>query len=121
MVRGADGKVLGAYDPCKTCKYADTAWSPSGEALAFIATDRKAGSATLYVVQKDKPRALATMSGIANDVRYSPDGSRIALLVTVGAHKMTGAVEAGAALVGEIGASNDEQRIADAARRAAAR
>jgi dipeptidyl aminopeptidase/acylaminoacyl peptidase len=112
VLRDAGGKVLASFDPCKACRYSDTAWSPSGTAFAFVATDRKAGKATLTIVENNKPRAAATISGIANDVRWSPDGARIALLVTEGAHKMTGAVEAGAALVGEIGEANDEQRIA---------
>jgi dipeptidyl aminopeptidase/acylaminoacyl peptidase len=112
VLRRADGKILRTFDPCKVCRYSDTAWSPSGNVFAFLATDRKAGTATLYVVDKDKPRAAAKISGIANTLRFSPDGSRIALLATMGAHKMTGAIEAGAALVGEIGQSADEQRIA---------
>jgi len=112
VVHDVHSAVLSNYDPCKTCKYSDTAWSPSGDALAFIATDGKAGTAALYAVKNGKARRLTVLSGVANTVRYAPDGSRIALLVTVGAHKMIGAVEAGAALVGEIGESNDEQRIA---------
>jgi dipeptidyl aminopeptidase/acylaminoacyl peptidase len=112
VLRGADGKVLGTFDPCKACRYSDTAWSPSGAGFAFLATDRKAGKASLYVVESGKPRVAAAVLGIADDVRYSPDGGRIAWLVTMGAHKMTGAVEAGAAQVGEIGEANDEQRIA---------
>jgi dipeptidyl aminopeptidase/acylaminoacyl peptidase len=46
--------------------------------------------------------------------RWSPDGSTLAALVIPGAHKLTGAVEAGAARVGEIDAAEvaDEQRIA---------
>jgi dipeptidyl aminopeptidase/acylaminoacyl peptidase len=112
VLRDAGGKVLSSFDPCAVCRYSDTAWSPTAADFAFIATDRKAGKATLYVVENGKPRPAAQISGIANDVRYSPDGARIALLVTEGARKMTGAVEAGAALVGEIGEQNDEQRIA---------
>jgi dipeptidyl aminopeptidase/acylaminoacyl peptidase len=112
ILRDASGKILKAFDPCQTCKYSDTAWAPTGDVFAFIASDHKAGRAVLYVVEKDKARVAATISGTANDVRFSPDGSRIALLATVGAHKMTGAVEAGAAQVGHIGESNDEQRIA---------
>src|SRR5262249_36758754 len=41
IVHAADGKVLGSYDPCGTCKYSDTAFSRKGDSLAFIATDRK--------------------------------------------------------------------------------
>jgi dipeptidyl aminopeptidase/acylaminoacyl peptidase len=112
VLRDNKGKILATFDPCKACKYASTAWSPSGDAFGFIATDRKKGTATLYVVEKGKARALTVIQGIANTVRWSADGTRIALLATVGAKKLTGAVEAGAAQVGEIGESNDEQRIA---------
>lgn len=110
VLRAADGKILAQYDPCKTCRYSDTAWSPDGGRLAFVASVK--GKATLYVVDGKAPRAALVVSGIANTVRFAPDGSRIALLVTVGAHKMAGAVEAGAAQVGEIGQAPDEQRIA---------
>jgi len=111
VVRGADGKVQARFDPCKICKYSDTAWSSKGD-LAFIAADEKAGTATLYVAGKGDARAVVALKGNANTVRWSPDGARIALLVTLGAHKKTGAVEAGAAQVGEIGTSTDEERIA---------
>lgn len=112
VVRAANGKVLAQYDPCAACRYADTGWAPRADAFAFVGTDFKAGKATLYVVSAGKLRAGAAIDGVANTVRWSPDGGAIALLVTQGAHKKTGAVEAGAALVGEIGESNDEQRIA---------
>jgi len=112
VVRAADGKLLAQFDPCKTCKYSDAAWAPRPETLAFIAADWKAGKTTLYVVEQDKLREAAHIDGVANTVRWSPDGAQIGLLVTPGAHKKTGAIEAGAALVGEIGMAEDEQRIA---------
>ncbi|HEY2344525.1 MAG TPA: S9 family peptidase [Xanthomonadaceae bacterium] len=112
VLRSADGKVVASYDPCGACRYSDTAWSPRGDAFAFIATEQTAGSATLYVAGNGNARQVASLSGVANTVRWSPDGSRIALLATIGAHKRTGAIEAGAAQVGEIGESEDEQRIA---------
>ncbi len=112
VVHAADGKAIATYDPCKTCKYSDTAWSPAGDKLAFLATDWMAGKTTLHVVEKGVVRTATTIVGVANSVRWSPDGARIALLATPGAHKKTGAVEAGAAQVGEIGISEDEQRIA---------
>ena len=54
------------------------------------------------------------MKGVANSVRWSPDGRQLAFLATVGAKKLTGAVEAGERQVGEIGLAQneDEQRIA---------
>ncbi|HEY5339223.1 MAG TPA: prolyl oligopeptidase family serine peptidase [Rhizomicrobium sp.] len=111
VVRGADGKVQATLDPCKSCKYSDTGWSAKG-VLAFAASDEKAGTATVYVVQNGQARSIVSLKGNANTLRWSPDGSRIALLVTLGAHKKIGAVEAGAALVGEIGTASDEERIA---------
>ena len=112
VVRSADGKSIAQFDPCKTCKYSDTAWSPNGSAFAFLATDSVAGKVSLFIVEKDSAREVTVVAGVANTVRWSPDGSRIALLATPGAHKKTGAAEAGAALVGDIGADEDEQRLA---------
>ena len=117
FLREAGGAILAIYDPCATCKYSDTAFSPSG-GLAFIATDFKTRRSTLYVAPpthrgpvRPPERAIYAVAGYANTVRYSPDGKRIALLATVGARKRIGAIEASAAQVGEIGEQNDEQRI----------
>jgi dipeptidyl aminopeptidase/acylaminoacyl peptidase len=111
VVRGPDGKVFLNLDPCRTCRYANPAFSSRGE-LVFLATDEKKGQTTLYHVPNGVPRPLTVIAGLANTVRFSPDGSRIALLVTLGAKKRPGATEAGAPQVGEIGETNDEQRIA---------
>ena len=112
VVRTADGKLAAQYDPCPACKYSDTAWSPRTDTLAFIGADWKAGKTTLYLVEQGKLREAAQIGGVANTVRFAPDGAQLALLVTPGARKKTGAVEAGTALVGEIGVAEDEQRIA---------
>ena len=55
---------------------------------------------------------LATIQGVANSLRFSPDGHSLALLATVAAKKKIGALEAGVPQVGDIGAAPDEQRIA---------
>src|SRR5581483_9483461 len=112
VLRAADGKLLTQYDPCAACKYSDTAWSPRGDAFAFVGADFKAGKTTVFIVENGTLREAAHLDGVANTLRYAPDGKRIALLATPGAHKKRGAVEAGAAQVGEIGAEEDEQRIA---------
>ena len=113
-LRSAKGAVLGRFDPCPTCRYTGADWSPDGKALAFIATDAKAGTAVLYVIEADKARAVTTIKGVAGRSRWAPDGKSIAMLATVGARKETGATAAGARQVGEIGvaAAIDEQRIA---------
>jgi len=112
VVRHADGTLVAQYDPCKACKYSDTAWSPRGDALAFIGADWKTDKTTIYIVENATLREAGHIDGVANTLRFAPDGAQLALLVTPGAHKKTGAVEAGAALVGEIGVAEDEQRIA---------
>src|SRR4051812_30691480 len=114
VVRSAKGAVVGTFDPCPACRYAGPAWSASGQALAFIGSGAQAGTATLFVVEGDKTRVAAIIKGVASKPRWAPDGQSIALLATVGARKETGATQAGARQVGEIGASDvtDEQRIA---------
>ncbi len=110
-VRDANGKMVAHYDPCSVCRYSGLAWSPKGDVLVFLGADRKASKTTLYRVASGEPQSLTVISGVANTPRFSADGKRIALLATIGARKMTGATEAAAAQVGEIGASEDEQRI----------
>lgn len=108
----ASGRITAQYDPCATCSYDFPSWSPDRKGLAFIASDRETGEATLWVARDGKTLAAASVKGAANTARWSPDGASIALLATVGAKKQTGAVEAGARQVGEIGIEEDAQRIA---------
>ena len=58
---------------------------------------------------------VLSLKGVAGTARWSPDGSRLALLATPGARKLSGAVEAGAPQIGEIGGVDDVQRIATVA------
>lgn len=102
----ATGRIVREYDPCKACSYDRPSWSPDGRSVAFIGS--AAGKATLYV----GTRRLAAVDGNANSARWSPDGTTLALLATIGARKDTGATAAGARLVGEIGSNDDAQRIA---------
>ena len=113
------GGVVAQYDPCATCTYTGTSWSPDGRKIAFIAGDSKAGTATLWIAVNSVDRvagritqSLVTINGVAQTPRWSPDGHAIAMLVVAGAHKAVGAVEAGRVQVGEIGEADDEQRIA---------
>jgi len=88
----ADGKVIGTLDPCASCGYSGLTFAPNGD-LVFLARDYKAGTVALdYVGEagadaKGKVRTLATVRGIAQTPRVSPDGRRVALLVTLGAAK----------------------------------
>jgi dipeptidyl aminopeptidase/acylaminoacyl peptidase len=110
--RVADGRVLRVIDPCLRCSYSDPAFAPDGT-IAFLSRDRSVGTVTLeHADAAGTVRDLAIIHGRAQAPRFSPDGKRIALLVTLNATKDTGAAAAGAPQVGEIGESVDEQRIA---------
>ena len=106
-----DGHVLGTIDPCRTCSYSGLAFAPDG-ALVFLARDRTKGTVALDYGSGMTVRTIATVQGIAQTPRVSPDGKSIALLVTLNAAKESGATQAGVRQVGEIGETNDEQRLA---------
>ncbi|HEX2818177.1 MAG TPA: prolyl oligopeptidase family serine peptidase, partial [Phenylobacterium sp.] len=108
----ADGAVIARYDPCSACFYSGAAWSPDGQALAFVSLDRKTRSATLQVVHAGKAEVALSFAGLLESPRWSPDGATLAVLATDRPRKMTGATQAGAPIVGEIGGATDEQRIA---------
>ena len=112
----AGGRIAATYQSvaCGQCRFDAPVWSPDGSALALIGTDAGAGTASVLVLRDGKLVTVATLKGVANTVRWSPDGRQLAFLATVDARKLTGAVEAGARQVGEIGLAQeeDEQRIA---------
>lgn len=123
--RVTDGVIVERLDPCHRCRYSGLAWSPDSAQLAFLATDEQTRSVRVELAtplaghsaaSARALRTLATIAGTASTPRWSPDGSQLALLATVGAKKKAGALEAGAPLVGEIGAVADAQRIAVIAR-----
>ncbi|MDQ2878607.1 MAG: S9 family peptidase [Pseudomonadota bacterium] len=106
------GKIVGRVDPCGKCTYSGLTFARDGK-LAFLARDRADETVTLMVEGGGKaPRAVATIAGIAQRPRFSLDGGRLAVLVTIGAAKESGATQPGVRQIGEIGSKNDEQRIA---------
>jgi dipeptidyl aminopeptidase/acylaminoacyl peptidase len=115
-----DGRVLERLDPCPRCRYSGLAWSPDSAQLAFLAADEQSGTVRIELASipgtgvpaKPASAVLATVKGVASSTLWSPDGSKLALLVTVDAKKKSGALQAGAPQVGEIGSVPDEQRIA---------
>ena len=106
-----DGHVVRTIDPCAKCGYSGLTFASDG-ALAFLQRDRAAGTVTLAIDNGKAQRTVATIAGIAQAPRFSADGKRIALLVTIGAAKESGATQAGVRQIGEIGEKSDEQRIA---------
>ncbi|WP_374197255.1 TolB family protein, partial [Janthinobacterium sp. UMAB-60] len=109
----ANGAIVQQFDPCTVCSYDKPNWSPDGRQLAFVGYDAKAGTAQLYLATLSQApvRVLTSIKGVAGTARWSPDGAQLALLATVGARKLAGAVEAGARQVGEVGSEDDAQRI----------
>ena len=108
----ADGQIVEHYDPCGGCFYSGATWSPDGQALVFVSSDRKTRTATLQVVRDGKAAEVLAFDGLLDTPRWSPDGQTLAVLATERPRKQTGATQAGAALVGEIGSATDEQRVA---------
>ncbi|MFJ1468830.1 S9 family peptidase [Massilia orientalis] len=112
----ATGRIASTWQKsdCAPCRLESLAWSPDQKTLAAIVADPRAGTASVVLVRDGRVTTLATIGGVAGTVRWSPDGRQVAFLATVGAKKLTGAVEAGARQVGEIGLAQeeDEQRIA---------
>ncbi|MBN8809476.1 MAG: S9 family peptidase [Sphingomonas sp.] len=106
-----DGRILTTIDPCSACSYSGLTFGPGGS-LAWLQRDRNAGTVALVTGDGKSTRTIAAIKGIAQAPRFSPDGKRIALLVTIGAAKESGATQPGVRQVGEIGEKSDEQRIA---------
>jgi len=112
VVRSAkDGKVLATIDPCAQCSYSGLTFGPGG-ALAYLQRDRASGVVALALADGKATRTIASVKGIAQTPRFSPDGKKIALLVTLNAAKESGATQPGVRQVGEIGEKSDEQRLA---------
>ena len=113
VVRSArDGRIIRRLDPCASCTYSGLSYASTDGTVAFLARDKAKGKVMLMLARGAAVSTVATISGLASTPRFSPDGRRIAMLVTLGATKETGATQAGARQVGEIGVSYDEQRLA---------
>ena len=79
---------------------------------------REARTVSLYTTAigdtGNATQLIGGFKGVLTSPKWSPDGSSIALLATENAHKEIGATQPGAAIVGDIGATQaqDVQRIA---------
>ncbi|WP_066813325.1 S9 family peptidase [Sphingomonas asaccharolytica] len=112
VVRSAkDGRILTTIDPCAQCSYSGLTFGPGGT-LAYLQRDRATGTVTLALADGKTTRTIASVKGIAQTPRFSPDGRKIALLVTLNAAKESGATQPGVRQIGEIGEKSDEQRLA---------
>jgi dipeptidyl aminopeptidase/acylaminoacyl peptidase len=92
----------------------DPRFSPDGAGIAFLSDARSKDSQQLYVARADGSgvRRVGTLTGAAQEPRWSADGTRVALLYIAHPHRRAGATSAGGRAVGLIGTENDEQQIA---------
>lgn len=110
--RGARGER--STDQQARCTPSSPAWSPDGSTVAFILRDTAEKTRDLYLVDADARhlRRILAFSGTLGRARFTRDGRAIALLATANARKEVGATQAGIRTAGEIGTTNDVQRIA---------
>lgn len=108
--------VAEAADPTKTEVYVapntrlgeghGIVWSPDSAQIAYISEGQ------VYVAHANgKPRKLTNLSGYVSDLRWSPDGRRIALLYTAGGGSFAGPLEATPARTGLIDEQIQNARI----------
>ncbi len=84
------------------------AWSPDSSRIAFLGEDKQ-----LYTVAAKGGRAkrLTSLTGFITDPRWSPDGSKIAILFAENAPGGGGPLEAEPAETGVIGGTIHNQRL----------
>ncbi|WP_419727828.1 prolyl oligopeptidase family serine peptidase [Lichenicola sp.] len=113
-----EGQPVTVGLPCKgaECVPSSLAWSMDSHRLAFVLqqpdphkTDHRR---RVYAVDASGAglSQLLAFDGTLEGLRYGPGGT-LAVLATAGAHKEPGATQAAAKMTGEIGESEDEQRI----------
>ncbi len=117
VIRSAGGTVIARVAPCgivRTCAIASPTWSPDGTRIVFLRSDFVTHRSVLESVAANGTgsRVIVSFAGQLQAPHFMPGGRSIAVLATAGAHKQVGATQAGAPIVGEIGTSFDEQRIA---------
>ncbi|MBC5811101.1 MAG: S9 family peptidase, partial [Candidatus Eremiobacteraeota bacterium] len=112
--KGAARKVEILCESGHRCTPAGFAWSDDSSSLAYLLRDPRAKKRALYVLDRATlaSKRVLSFDGTLESPRFMRDGKSIAVLATAGAHKEVGATQAGAPIVGEIGTSTDEQRIA---------
>src|SRR5579862_232293 len=89
------------------------AWAPDSTRIAFLSDREKTGQKQLYTVAATGGRVkkLTSVTGFVTDPRWSPDGTRIAILFAENAPGGGGPLEAEPAETGVIGGENYNQRL----------
>jgi dipeptidyl aminopeptidase/acylaminoacyl peptidase len=89
-------------------------WSPDNRNVAFLSDARSRGQLQVFVAFADgrNARRLTNLRGNVQQLTWSPDGNKLAVLYIPSAHRNAGATAPGARDVGVIGSVVDEQRLA---------
>ncbi|MGD0736327.1 MAG: S9 family peptidase [Terracidiphilus sp.] len=112
-------RITAAAKPEQHCHENDVAWSPDGKALAFFSDCAKLGEQTdLYVAPLDggAARRVTELKGLAHELAFSPDGSKLAFLYVEGATRPAGALAAmkpPSGVIGEDGVEIQRVGVAD--------
>jgi len=108
----AKPKQITAGDRSKPFQEHGVAWSPDSTRLAFFSNaDSAQDQLFVQSIGDGKARALTNVTGHVTDIRWSPDGQKIALLFALNGGG-GGPLEAEPAAVGVIGGSIHNQRLA---------
>jgi dipeptidyl aminopeptidase/acylaminoacyl peptidase len=98
------------------CSVTVPVWSHDGKSIAYVVHAPKSPTREIYVASVSRgtiaPALLLSFTGTVGSLKFSRDDTKLAMLAIPNARKEVGATQAGAAIVGEIGADIDEQRIA---------
>src|SRR5579864_5627355 len=91
----------------------ELAWSPDSTHIAFLSDREKKGQMQVYTVSgaDGRARKLTALTGYLTDPRWSPDGSRIAILFAENAPGGGGPLEAEPVETGVIGGEIHNQRL----------
>jgi dipeptidyl aminopeptidase/acylaminoacyl peptidase len=98
------------------CSVTVPSWSHDSKTIAYVVHAPKRARRDVMLADVTDtaivPRRLVAFDGTFRDLSFSADDTKLAGLAVAGARKEVGATQAGAPIVGEIGSSPDEQRIA---------
>ncbi len=106
-------KDLASGAPIRIGSGSEIAWSPDSQRIAFLSDREHKGQAQLYVISAKggKAKRLTNLKGYLTDPRWSPDGSKIAILFAENAPTGGGPLNPEPPATGVIGGEIYNQRI----------
>ena len=107
-----DGSTTYRVPLCAGCTLTGLLFDADNRAVVLLQQDTRARTTQVIRADGTTSRVLTTIAGYASRPRWSPDGTQLGLLATIRPRKEAGAIQAGEAMTGEIGARIDTQRIA---------